>query len=205
MKARGIGGSINGIENLGKVLFDFDAKAVISNYNTDWKAVFEEIKTKLKPRGKLLTEPQSIWPKYCKSILSGASFLSQFSTANDFYEWVGLFDSDDKTRAALPMLLANEINGFGFALACDFLKELGFFNFAKPDVHLRDIFEALGLCAGKVNDYRLFKAILRVAKNSGKTPYAVDKIFWLIGSGNFYNHRDIGNAGRIPSRKKRFY
>ncbi len=38
------------------------------------------------------------------------------------------------------MLLGREINGFGFALSCDFLKELGYEDFPKPDVHLRDIF-----------------------------------------------------------------
>jgi len=27
------------------------------------------------------------------------------------------------TKATLPMLLSKEIRGFGFALACDFLKE----------------------------------------------------------------------------------
>lgn len=166
--------------------------------------MFGEIKTKLKPRGELRTEPQSIWPKYCRTILSGASFLSQFSTADEFYEWVNSFDSDDRMRVALPMLLAKEVDGFGFALACDFLKELGFYNFAKPDVHLRDIFEALGLCAVKANDYQLFKAILRVAKNSRKTPYAVDKIFWLIGRGRFYKHPSIGNEGRTGSQKKNF-
>ena len=32
----------------------------------------------------------------------------------------------------------------------------------------------------------VFKAIVRVARNVDVTPYAVDKVFWLIGSGNFY-------------------
>jgi thermostable 8-oxoguanine DNA glycosylase len=136
--------------------------------------------------------------------LSGASFLSQFASAGEFYGWVNLFNSDEKTRAALPMLLAEEIDGFGFALGCDFLMWLGYFDFAKPDVHLRDLFEALRLCPSGASDYHVFKAILRVAKNSKKSPFAVDQLFWLIGSGNFFNHPDIGNEGRIGSRKKEF-
>ena len=37
-------------------------------------------------------------------------------------------------------------------------------------------------------DYQVFKAIIRVAKNVGVTPFNVDALFWLVGSGNF--HRD---------------
>jgi len=35
-------------------------------------------------------------------------------------------------------------------------------------------------------DYLTLKAIDRIAKANSVTPYAVDKVFWLIGSGNFY-------------------
>ena len=44
----------------------------------------------------------------------------------------------------------------------------------------------------------------RVARNVGVTPYNVDKLFWLIGSGYFYEDQDVGNGGRIGSRKKQF-
>jgi hypothetical protein len=65
--------------------------------------------------------------------LSGAKFLSQFSSADDFYRWVDFFGEDERARSALPMLLPEEIAGFGFALACDFVKELDYENFSKPD------------------------------------------------------------------------
>jgi hypothetical protein len=35
------------------------------------------------------------------------------------------------------------------------------------------------------NSYTVFKAIVRVARNVGTTPFVVDKVFWLTGSGNF--------------------
>ena len=50
-----------------------------------------------------------------------------------------------RARPALPLLLVQEIDGFGFALACNFLRELGYENFSKPDVHLRKIFWVTGL------------------------------------------------------------
>jgi hypothetical protein len=43
-----------------------------------------------------------------------------------------------------------------------------------------------------------------VAQNVGVTPYNVDKVFWLIGSGYFYDDPQIGKNGRIGSRKKEF-
>ena len=33
---------------------------------------------------------------------------------------------------------------------------MGYVNFPKPDVHLRDIFTALNLCQDKADDYQLF-------------------------------------------------
>jgi thermostable 8-oxoguanine DNA glycosylase len=130
--------------------------------------------------------------------------MTQFSSAGEFCAWIEFFDRDDRARAALPLLLAKEIDGFGFALACDFLKELGYANFAKPDVHLREIFIGIKLCQPNASDYNVFKAIVRVANSAQVTPYNVDKLFWLIGSGNFYDDKHIGKNGRIGGHKREF-
>ena len=114
------------------------------------------------------------------------------------------FDEDERARPALPLLLSQEIDGFGFALACNFLMGLGYENFSKPDVHLRDIFQGIGLCPWGSTDYEVFKAVARVARNADVTPYNVDKLFWLIGSGYFYDDPQIGHNGRTGGRKKEF-
>jgi len=204
MKAGVIGGSIGGVGNLRPVLCDFEPALVLEKYRSGWEGVLDDIVTQLKPRGSVPRTPRSIWPRYCRSVLSGARFLSRFSSADDFYGWVNLFDEDERARPALPLLLAQEIEGFGFALACDFLNGLGYENFSKPDVHVKDIFGALGLCPQGADDYEVFKAVARVACNVGVTPYDVDKLFWLVGSGYIYDDPDIGNKGRIGSRKKQF-
>jgi hypothetical protein len=205
MKAGVIGGSIGGVGNLRPVLCDFDPPLILEKYSAGSEDLLEDIVTQLKPRGSINRTPIGLWPKYCRTILSAAKFLSQFASADDFYEWVASFDKlDERARPALPMLLAYEIDGIGFALACDFLKELGYENFSKPDVHVIQIFQALGLCALGASDYEVFKAVARVAQNVGVTPYNVDKVFWLIGSGYFYDDLQIGKNGRIGSRKKEF-
>jgi thermostable 8-oxoguanine DNA glycosylase len=204
MRAGVVGGAIGGVDKLGAVLFKFDPVSVMEKYTAGWEQVLDEIEEHLKPRGKIRRAPRSIWPRYCRTIISGARFLAQFATADDFYSWVDFFDQDDRARPALPMLLSHEIYGFGFPLACDFLKELGYVNFAKPDVHLKKIFRGLELCPEKAKDYQVFNAIVRVAKHAGVAPYSVDKLFWLIGSGYFYDDKHIGRRGRIGSHREEF-
>jgi hypothetical protein len=204
MKAGVIGGSIGGVGNLGPVLCSFEPSRVLEKYQSDWEEVLDDVVAQLKPRGSVRRTPRSIWPRYCRTILSGAKFLVQFESANDFYEFVDFFDEDERARAGLPLLLDREIEGFGFALACDFVMGLGYENFSKPDVHIKDIFGGLGLCPWGSSDYEVFKAVARVARNSGVTPYSVDRLFWLIGSGYVHEESHIGNKGKISSRKKEF-
>jgi hypothetical protein len=71
-------------------------------------------------------------------------------------------------------------------------------------VHIKDIFGSLWLCPPGAGDYGVFKAVGRLARNAGVTPYNVDKLFWLIGSGYFYEDPHIGHKGKIGSLKKQF-
>jgi len=191
-----IGKSIKGVDKLGKVLKGFNPNYVVKHYDNDDRKLLKDIVRKLKPTGKVKRGKRSMWHLYCRTILSTAVFLQQFTSLKAFLKWVNFFDRDDKTRAALPMIIGYEVDGLGFALACDFLKEMGYLNFGKPDIHLKKIFYALGLC-NHYDDYQVFKAICRIARNVNKPPYHVDKLFWLLGSGNFYRtgfkigrHRD---------------
>jgi hypothetical protein len=204
MKAGVIGKAIGGVYKLAPVLSDFDPDVVLWKYGNDWEVLLNDIVKEVKPRGKVRQTPKSIWPSYCQTILSAAAFLEQFSTAKEFFKWADFFDGNDAARAGLPMLISCEIKGFGFTLSCDFLKELGYTNFPKPDVHLKDIFSELDLIQADKSPYHLFKTIVRVARNADVSAYNADKVFWLIGSGNFYDHKLIGNNGMIGSHKKQF-
>ncbi|MCA9966194.1 MAG: hypothetical protein KC423_18215 [Anaerolineales bacterium] len=206
MRAGVIGGSIDSVANLGPLLHNFDPHTTFQAFgdSEQWEQVLDLIEQKLKPRGQVPRGSRSIWPRYCRSILSGAQFLAKFESAADFYQWADYFDTDSRSRLALPMLLEAEIEGFGFALACDFLKELGYLNFAKPDVHIRDILVGLHFCPPKVKDYAILQTMIRIADHAKVTPYALDKVLWLIGSGYFYDDPAIGKAGRIGQQKDAF-
>lgn len=132
---------------------------------------------------------RNCWRKWSKSIIDAAKFMCDFKNVDDFKEFVSLFDYNLPTRTALPLLISTKISGIGFTLACDFLKELGYTSYPKPDVHLIDVFHTLGL--SDRNQISVFEAVVRMSDDCMSvdntiTPYKVDKIIWLICSGNFY-------------------
>ena len=192
MSSKVIGDSIGGVENLRKILFDFNPKQVATNYTKmDSDKLLDRIILDIKPNGKIRRTSRSIWPQFCQSVIDAAYFLNEFENAESFYNWADFFANDEKAKPALPMMISIEISGIGFPLACDFLKEIGFLNFGKPDVHLKDIFRELSLIdpnerSTMKQDYHTLKLIDQIAVSNNVTAFEVDKIFWLIGSGNFY-------------------
>jgi hypothetical protein len=183
-----IGGSIGGIEKLSTVLFGFDPVAVAKKYprsDESCKRLFDDIREQLAPRGKLNYNQRSLWRRFCGTVTSGAAFLAQFPDAQAFYAWGEPFDVAEEDRVQIATEIARQIDGIGFALACDFLKGVGFTNFSKPDVHIKEIFTQLGLSATR-DDVEVFKAVGRIARNVGVTPFEADQLFWLVGSGDLY-------------------
>ena len=145
-----------------------------------------------------INNKRNAWVMYTKGVLSCAKFASNFKNVREFDQFVKSFSLNEFTIAALPMLLEKEIYGFGFPLACDFLKELGYHQYGKPDVHLKEIFLKLNLVESS-SDYEVFKKIVKIGLIVKQDPVIVDKIFWLIGSGKFH-FSDIS----IGSQKSEF-
>ncbi len=84
--------------------------------------------------------------------------------------------------------LQKVINGFGIALACDFLKEAHFCNIAKPDVHICHTFSVIDGISYSM-DLALVKRVAEFANNVYKAnkddfcnsgAYYVDKVIWKI-------------------------
>jgi hypothetical protein len=200
-----IGKSISGkkgnIKPLKTLLFNFNPHKTFEEYKGySPEELFEIIKPKLIK----IPEKVILWERYCKTIISAATFLNQFKNHQKFYEFIDAYNDDNKMRPFLPMYLSFEIDGLGYALSCDFLKEMGYINFGKPGTHIKDIFIELRFLTNISKnslkaDYFSFKLIERIAKNNKTTPYAVDKLIWLICSGNFY----LAEI-EIGSKKKEF-
>ena len=202
-KPRVIGDAIGGVESLGKVLYAFQPQAVLKRYS-GWEELLDTVIEELNPRGEIRRAPKSLWPHFCRTVLSSAAFMVQFSSAQEFYQWADFFAKDAHARAALPLILSEEIHGIGFALACDFLKEIGYTQFGKPDVHIKAIFTTLSLCDPKARDYQISKAIDKFANAVGAEPYTVDKLFWLAATGDCYDHPLIAIATKKNTSRTKF-
>jgi len=165
---------------INKILFWLDYKKVLQNYDAD-----NLCKTFQNKFNVIVQNPKrNLRLKWSKSIISSAKFINQFDSIWDFKNFVERFSYNEVTRAALPMLISHEISWYGFALSCDFIKELWYTEYCKPDIHMIDVFNGLWLC--EKDDYDTFKYIVKIAKEWWITPYKLDKIIWLICSGRFY-------------------
>jgi hypothetical protein len=163
------------------ILFDYNFHKILATYKNA-----DELLGKFKNKFNLqnIQSKRSLWRIFSEGIISGSNFMASFRDKEDFDSFIKTFAHNKYTKAALPMLLSKEIRGFGFALSCDFLKELGYRDYPKPDVHLIKIFHELGL-SKSTKQYEVYKSIIEMAEVVEEDAYTVDKIFWLIGSGKF--------------------
>ncbi len=183
---QGMPNSIGDIDNISSFVYDWDFQQVNEIYKS-WEKLFNAIQVSdYTPPGRMVRDnSHNCWVQFCKSILSISIFVSRFNNIEEFNKFVEVFYYNEETRIALPLLLKEEIFGYGFALSCDFLKENGYPEFIKPDVHINDIFRGLNLSNGN-NDFQIFRDVIKFSKSINELPYKVDKIFWLVGSGKFH-------------------
>jgi len=171
-------------------LFDFDPPMVLSNFS---------IESLHDAYHKAFAFPnrdnkRSIWYRFSKGTMSIARFLSQYQTAEDFHAFVNQFTSNQLMADTLPRIIQDNIHGYGYALACDVLKELGYTQYSKPDTHLVEVFQSIGLTNGDIRS--TVQMVQTIAEANGITPYRLDKIIWLICSGRYYLHKI-----KVPSRR----
>jgi hypothetical protein len=175
-----------------EVLCGFSPKDVVNKY-PNWELLFNAFKERVKPISRMARDiPQNYWVVFSKGALDGAKFLSNFNDAKSFATEVSQFANNERLMAGLPQILALEIHGFGFPLACDFLKESGWTQYAKADVHTKKILLHANLSNG--TDYDTFQAMKSIAKYVNETPYAVDKHIWLIGTGKLVENNKFSTS-----------
>lgn len=165
-----------------KILFGYNPTEILSAYKNA-----DELLEKFRGKFNLQNSKGkgNLWRQFSEGIISGSKFMASFKDKDDFDSFIKTFARNKYTKAALPMLLSKEIMGFGFALACDFLKELGYRDYPKPDVHLITIFYSLEL-SPSTEPYEVYKSIVEMSEAVREDAYTVDKVFWLISSGRFY-------------------
>lgn len=196
---------IDAIRHYRQVLCDFDPAAVADKY-TEWKEIFESIKDVSRCMdGNGTSGKKGYWVLYSKTILSAARFLGRFNTLSDFKDYVQSFVYGNKDkRIALALLLSNEIDGFGFMMACDFLKEWISPFFVKPDNNVKVIFLKTHFCSKNDTDFDVCRRLIEFADTVGQTPYTVDRVFWLISNGRLFRTEERKREVRITTSKEEF-
>lgn len=177
------------IDKFNDILYSFCPREVLKNY--ELQSLYDVLYNEFKFNN--YSKNNNVWVKYAKGLISAAKFVSVFESFEEFDEFVESFGYNQFSIASLPMLIEKEVFGIGFALACDCLKELGYLNYPKPDIHLNEIFKALGLSDG--SNFDTYKSIIKMSSVVGETPYKVDKVFWLVSSGKFY-HDNVHIKGK---------
>jgi len=71
----------------------------------------------------------------------------------------------------------------GPAIALNIIKDLGFTDYAKPDTHTRDVIGAMGF---ETDNESVVDAIRLIARENNDTAFNVDRMIWLICSGNYF-------------------
>lgn len=75
----------------------------------------------------------------------------------------------------------------------------------KPDVHIRDIFEGVGISEPDTDDMKLFDDAIKFAHTIDVLPYKVDKLLWIVGSGRFPEaSTEDGSEFTVGTNKQEF-
>jgi putative uncharacterized protein VP1796 len=169
-------------ERFRTILFDFNPQSILKCYQKS-----EQLLDKFKEEFNI-NEKNKTWGDYSIGIIEASKFFSKFKDEKDF------FDYADSYGVGFPYMLAQRhIKGMKFALACDFLKEIGYTNLVKPDIHMIEITKALTGKPKDCDDAVCFDILVKTAKKEGVQPYKLDKVLWLICSGKFYKDKEYNN------------
>ncbi len=148
-------------------------------------------------------EPRQLFTIFVRGILDACEFIDKQGGAVKYLKKVDRVVNDvnkkdpDKVKELADEVKSN-VKGFGAALSRDFFKDMGYGIFSKPDVHVMDLIRRLNLHLyyewGNDEEERATYLLSEIAKavstpDRQLTANQVDKVFWLLKSGNFHIHQ----------------
>ncbi len=185
------------IEDCNKMVRDEAAKILHKDF-------FQQIKGE---RGQIIVieGDKSDWRKYARLVIDAALLIEENSRnkknnkGGDYNTLKGNLDKLKKEgNYNLQKFIADNVYGIGLALACDFLKEIGY-DMAKPDVHIKEFIKNRLGEEVKEED-KILEKFDKIAneefnkidrKNTNITEdhkiYVLDKLIWLCSSGKYYD------------------
>ncbi|MCI1268597.1 MAG: hypothetical protein LKG21_01675 [Ruminococcus sp.] len=173
------------------VMCDYHLSEFIKQYNMDDAKLYKDFLD-----AGLFKESEarhSRWKQFSQSNCQMASFIGNneaFSTIEEMFDYFEKFSSVEQ-RIILGKQIESRIPMWGFAMACNWLKDIGVRNFCKPDRHLRIILS--GINNTDLSPDETFRKADLIANTENVNIFKLDRILYLIGSGDFYSHSDLGS------------
>lgn len=148
-------------------------------------------------------EPKKVMTTMSIALLQACEFIRDKDGAIEYLksidETIQRKDLSDTQKVnSLADEVRKNVKGFGVALSRDFFREMGYGIFSKPDVHVMNLIACLNIQLsnewGSTDEERATFLLSEIAKAASTkdrqlTANQVDKIFWLLKSGNFHLHR----------------
>jgi len=186
-------------KDLEKILYNFSPKEICKKYNNAdeiWKEFPNDWKINAKGE-------RRDWRLYSKTIFESAGFLKNFSSVKEINDTFALIQ-DKFGKYYLPQILM-KIPGIKMAFSCDFLKETGFVEYAKPDTHITDIIGKLFFSNGnKVSEEDILKKVDEICSELKINQYHFDKLLYLVCTHDFYlDENSVKKDGSNLSSNKR--
>jgi thermostable 8-oxoguanine DNA glycosylase len=177
-----------------EVLFDFAPTDICSTYSSSTK-LYEAMSARKDEFSIDEKRNAKQWQGFAEGLYQAARLLQNYKDRKSLVMGVlGTPSSDSYENGRRLVLHFKTVRGLGEALASDFVKEAGLADYAKPDVHIIKVLSGLELMSSKEKPAQFTKMLYKIAKaNDNLTLYKLDKIIWLICTGNFYRD-NRGNA-----------
>lgn len=186
-----------------KVVGNHSISYVINTFKGDPKQLFSAFIENLSLDNRQFTE--DVWLSYANCICGMAQYLNKFKSPDEMYTYFDTFKTP-KEKIKLIREISQQSHiiktkyGWGFALSANWLKDIGMLNYCKPDIQVTNCLNSLGLCSK--TDTVVFKTLVAIAEDAKEydktaSAFKLDRVLWLIGGHEFYNHPEIEWDGSL--------
>lgn len=143
----------------------------------------------------------SLIKRYSNTLIESAEFVNSFKDEKAFLDDLLDHYTNKDYKSLIKYFRSRVTVGFSVALTCDFLKEFDkhFCDLPKPDIHIKDTLCSLyGLeqnyYSGEKKEYECIATMQTITREINEsldskqkiTVYQLDRMIWLICSGNFF-------------------
>lgn len=163
-----------------KVLCDLKLYEMVKKYGDDVEKLWHDLCSQCVNSTQIIG---GAWYKFAKNIITLALYLSQFRDIDELYaEFEKAVSSEEKIK--LINTVSVQVSQWGFAMASNWIKDMGMTGYCKPDQHVRAIID--GIYQTGEDEKAVFEKAVDVANHCNVSAFELDRLLFLIGSGDFY-------------------